>query len=199
MIICKALLLWDSLWRGLLLHPFYWEETGWKTVICPWSHGEWQIQVCCPDTGFFCWAIWVKVGFTHPHHLTGGEEISRSSPSSLRWLRQKGEGLGEWVLSTRNPILGENCWESHPMAEIRTHRGREGIVFKMMGVPWWIGRLRIWYCHSCDLGHYCGACSIPGLRTSTGHGRSKKKKKRQTDYFSSLNFWWSYTLTSGKM
>ena len=35
------------------------------------------------------------------------------------------------------------------------------------GVPWWHSRLRIWYCHCCGLGCYCGMGSIPGPGTFT--------------------------------
>ena len=45
------------------------------------------------------------------------------------------------------------------------------------GVLWWLGRLRIWYCHC------CGLVSIPGPRTSTCHRHSQRKpqNKKTTD------------------
>ena len=38
-------------------------------------------------------------------------------------------------------------------------------------------RLRIWHCHCCDSGHFCGMSSIPSLGTSTCHRHGKERKE----------------------
>ena len=49
---------------------------------------------------------------------------------------------------------------------------------KTLGVPLWCRGLRIRWYHCCDLAHYCGSGSVPGLGTSTccGHGQKIKNK-----------------------
>ena len=44
-------------------------------------------------------------------------------------------------------------------------------------VPSWLRGLRIQCCHCCDSGHSNGMDSIPGLGTSTWHGRKTKQNK----------------------
>ena len=50
----------------------------------------------------------------------------------------------------------------------------------ILGVPWWLGRLRIWCCHGCGLGHCSGSGSVPGPGTSACRGRGQKQKQTQT-------------------
>ena len=45
----------------------------------------------------------------------------------------------------------------------------------IVGVPLWLRRLRIWYCHCCRLGHCCVTGLIPGPRTFEHDGVAKKK------------------------
>ena len=45
------------------------------------------------------------------------------------------------------------------------------------GVPWWLGKLKIWHCHCCGWGCCCGTGSIPGLGTATCHRCSRQQQK----------------------
>ena len=51
---------------------------------------------------------------------------------------------------------------------------------RVVGVPVWLSRLRIWHCHYSGLGHYIDMGSIPGLGTSTCHGCDPKMKQSKT-------------------
>ena len=50
----------------------------------------------------------------------------------------------------------------------------------MLGVPWWLGRLRIQHCHCSSSGHSHGMGSIPGPGTSVCCSATKKKKNADT-------------------
>ena len=41
------------------------------------------------------------------------------------------------------------------------------LIKEALGVPWWLGALRIRHCHCCGSGYCCGTGSVPGPRTST--------------------------------
>ena len=50
----------------------------------------------------------------------------------------------------------------------------------LIGVPWWLSRLRIWHCHCCDSRHCCGLSLTPGPGNfSMLRERPKTKKKTQ--------------------
>ena len=56
------------------------------------------------------------------------------------------------------------------------HRGQCRLIKSVMGVPWWLSRLKIQHCHCCSSGYICSMGSIPGSQTSTNCWCGGKKK-----------------------
>ena len=75
------------------------------------------------------------------------------------------------------------AWELHmPQMEVffalRSKKKKK--EKKIVGVLLWISRLRIWCCHCCGSGGWCGAGSVPSPKTSACCGCSHKKGKVDT-------------------
>ena len=59
---------------------------------------------------------------------------------------------------------------------------------EMFGISMWLRKLRIWYCHCCDLGFCCGVVSIPSPGTSTCFGYSQQKRKKEKEKSENICF-----------
>jgi len=53
------------------------------------------------------------------------------------------------------------------------------VRYSKIGVPWWLGRLKIQCCHCCGSGRCCGSDSVlgPGTSTCSRHGQEKNKER----------------------
>ena len=56
---------------------------------------------------------------------------------------------------------------------------KKSLKEKHTGVLLWRSRPRIWLCYHSGSGCYCGTGMIPGLGTSTCHGRDQKRKEHK--------------------
>ena len=60
------------------------------------------------------------------------------------------------------------------------------VLKQSQGVPWWLSGLRLWCCHCCSSGYYCGVGLSPCPGTSACHGHGQKKPQSQMKHIYGL-------------
>ena len=58
--------------------------------------------------------------------------------------------------------------------------GERDLEISIIGVPWWLNRLKIWHCHCHGLGCCCGIGSVPSSGTSKCQGCSQNKTVKKS-------------------
>ena len=107
----------------------------------------------------------IKTVSLRPKERNGNRvNITRSGIWSEVICRDKG-----WVCNYKRFDSTETCNSKLKCTHETTRKG----------VALWRRRLRIWGCHCRGLGRCSGAGSMPGLGTSTCHGRSPKKLQEE--------------------